>query len=120
MEMCRTLTDYNFRNNTPLSNAKIREDIRKVTEKDSISDANNAGDIVHTQTPQFMDLGLLTINALYEGIGISNPTTRIRRPSDGAHWSEPNHVFVENTVVGVSEAKSNYYYNYKTEFQIWK
>ena len=33
-EMRDTLTDYNDRNNTPLSNAKIREAIRKVTEEE--------------------------------------------------------------------------------------
>ena len=35
-EMFNTLTDYNDRNNTPLSNDNIREAIRKVTEKELI------------------------------------------------------------------------------------
>ena len=39
---------------------------------------------------------------------------------DGAHWSAPNYIFGETTAVGVIEANSDYGYNYKTEFQIWK
>ena len=39
--MCRTLTDYNDHNNTPLSNKKIREEIRKVMEEESITNAND-------------------------------------------------------------------------------
>ena len=38
-EMCNTLTDYNDCNNTPLSNAKIQEEICKVMEEESIRDA---------------------------------------------------------------------------------
>ena len=32
----------------------------------------------------------------------------------------PNHIFGENIVVGVRDAKFGYDYNCKTEFQIWK
>ena len=39
--MFKTLTDYNNRNNTPLSNAKFQEAIPQVIEKESIEDANN-------------------------------------------------------------------------------
>ena len=39
--MYKTLTDYNDRNNTPLSNANIREAMLKVIEEESIADANN-------------------------------------------------------------------------------
>ena len=40
-EMYKTLFDYNERNNTILSNAKIREAIRKVIEEESTVDSNN-------------------------------------------------------------------------------
>ena len=73
---------------------------------------NLAADPIQTQTPQFMDMGFLTINALGESSGISTPATRIRRSPDSAHWSAPNLVFGETTAVGVSEAKSYYDYNY--------
>ena len=67
-----------------------------------------------------MALGFSIINSLDESSGLSTPTTIIRMPADGSHWSAPNHVFGENTAVGVSESKSDYDYNYKTLSQIWK
>ena len=73
-----------------------------------------------TQTPQFVDLGGSANNALYEGSGLSNPATRIRTPTDGAHWSATYHIFVETTAVGVSEAKSDYGYNFKLSFKFGK
>ena len=79
-----------------------------------------ASDPIKNQTPQFMDLGFLTINALDKISGLSNPATRIQRPTDGYHWSASTHVFGEAKSVGLSEAKSDYDYNYKMEFQIWK
>ena len=66
-----------------------------------------AADPVQTKTSEFMDLGFSTINALYEGSGISTPTTIIQKPMDGAHWSRSNHVFGETKAVGMSEAKSD-------------
>ena len=81
---------------------------------------NFADDAVQTQTPQFMVLVFSTINALDESSGLVIPATIIQKPMDGSHWSAPNHVFGGTTELGVSEAKSDYDYNYKTEFQIWK
>ena len=40
-EMYRTLTDYNDRINTPLSNANDQEAIHKVIEEESMVDTNN-------------------------------------------------------------------------------
>ena len=48
------------------------------------------------------------------------PATIILRPADIAHWSAHNHIFGETTEVGVLEEKSDYDYNFKTNFQIWK
>ena len=78
---------------------------------------NLTTDPVKTKTPQFVDFGLATINALYEGSGISTPTTIIRRPIYGDHWNTLNNIFGETIVVGLSEVKSDYDYNYKTDFQ---
>ena len=39
--MCNNVTDYNDRNNMPLYNANIREEICKVMEEESITDSNN-------------------------------------------------------------------------------
>ena len=50
-EMFKTLTDYNDRENTPLSNSSIREEISKVMEEESISDANNVTADTFSHTP---------------------------------------------------------------------
>ena len=79
-----------------------------------------AAGTVQNQTPKFMDLGFMTINALDVKSGLSTPATITLRPMNGAHWSVHIHVFGETIAVGVSEAKSDYDYNYITEFLIWK
>ena len=76
---------------------------------------NFAADTIQTQKTQFMDLGFYSINVLDESSGLSTPNTRIRRPTNGVHWSAPNHVFGETTAVVVSKAKYDFDYNYKTE-----
>ena len=63
---------------------------------------NFASDPVQTQTPQFMDLGFSTINALDEGSGISTPTNIIRSIRYGSHWIAPDHVVGETIAVGVN------------------
>ena len=73
-------------------------------------------DPVQTQTLQFVDLGISTINTLDEGSSLSTPDIRIRRPTDSYHWSAPNYIFGEATAVVVSEEKSDYDYYYKTVF----
>ena len=75
---------------------------------------------IQTQTPQFVDMGFLTIDALDDNSGFHTPATIIWRPTDGAHWSTPNNICGEITILGVSKANSDCNYNYKTEFQIWK
>ena len=67
-----------------------------------------------------MELGFSTINPSDEKRGLKPPATRIQRPTDGAHWSAPNHLFCEATVTGMSATKMDRNYNYKTELQIWK
>ena len=39
---------------------------------------------------------------------------------DGTHWSAQDHDFGEATAVGVSEAKLDHDYNYKTGLKFWK
>ena len=69
---------------------------------------------VQILTPQLVYSGLLTIDALDKGSGLSTPDTRILKPADVAHWSTPNHIFGETTSVVLSKAKSDYDYKYKT------
>ena len=71
---------------------------------------------VQNQTPKLVDLGIATINALTEVSGLSTPATRIWRPTDGDHWRAPDNIFGKTIAVVVSDSKSGYNYNYKTEF----
>ena len=59
-------------------------------------------DVIQNQSPKFIDLGFLNINALDESTGLSIPVTRIQRPMDGFHWSVRDYVFGEATAVGMS------------------
>ena len=67
-----------------------------------------------------MDMGSSAINTFYEISGLSTPTTRIQRPTDGSHWITPDHIFGEATELVMCAVKSDHDYNFKTEFQIWK
>ena len=78
-----------------------------------------AADVVQTQTPQLMDLGLPTIKILDERGVLGTPDTRIWRPTDGSCRSVPNNIFGQATAVEMSAAKSNHDYNYKTDLEIW-
>ena len=77
---------------------------------------NFSSNIVQSEAPQFVDLGLPAVNTSNEFCIISTPATRIRSPKDGSHWSAPDHVFGEATAVGISGARSDQYYSYKTHF----
>ena len=79
-----------------------------------------AANPVQTQTPKFIDMGFLNVNALDESSGRSNPVNINQRPKYGSHWRAPDHGFGEATAVVMSGAKSDHDYNSKTEFQIWK
>ena len=76
--------------------------------------------VVQTEVPQFMDLGIPAVNTSHE-FGIQGtPATRIRRPTAGSHWSAPDHVFGKLPAVGMSSAKSEEDYSYRIDFQIWR
>ena len=77
---------------------------------------NFVGDVVQIQTPKFIDLEFATINTFYESSVLSTPANRILRPTNGSHWSAPDHVFDEATAVGMSVSKSDHDYKYRTEF----
>ena len=79
---------------------------------------NLAEDPVNIPAPQFVYLGLSTINALDKGSSLCTPSTIVGKPTDGAHWRAPNHIFGETTAVGndVIAEKYDYDYNYQTDF----
>ena len=39
---------------------------------------------------------------------------------DGYHWRAPDHILGGTTVVVMSAENSDYDYNYKTDFEIWR
>ena len=78
------------------------------------------GDVVQTQTPQLMDMGLVIINTLDESSLLRTLATRIRRLTDGPHLSAPDRVFGEVTAVVMIAENSDHDYNYKTYFEIWR
>ena len=65
-----------------------------------------------------MDLGLLPVNTLNEFGILGTPSTGIRRPTDGFHWSAPDNVFGKATLFGMSAERSDQEYNYKTDSEI--
>ena len=78
-----------------------------------------AADPVQNQTPQFVNFGLSTVDALDKGAGLWTPATRFGRPMDVDHMvTEPNRDG-KNRVVG-DAVRENSDYNYKTYLEIWK
>ena len=77
-----------------------------------------ASNVVQTKAPQFVDLGLPDVNTSDEFSILGTPATRIRSPTDRSHWSVMDHVFGEAKAVGMSAARSDRDYSYKTDFEI--
>ena len=112
------VVDVNFPNDLDYASIFSKVIVQKLS-NGSIDDLylhcsmNFAANTIQTQTPQFMDVVFSTINSLDKKSVISTPATRIQRPTDGSHWSMPDHVFGKATAVGISEAKSYHDYNCK-------
>ena len=68
--------------------------------------------VVRTKAPHFVDLGLLSINALDEVNIFGTPPIRIIRPKYGPNWSVPDHVFGEATAVETSTTRPEQYYSF--------
>ena len=61
---------------------------------------------VVTEAPNFMDLVIPDVNTSNEFNTFGTPTIRIRRTTDGPHWSAPDHIFGEATTFGMSGIRS--------------
>ena len=71
-----------------------------------------AADPVNIPEPQFVYLGLSTIDALDKGSSLFTPATTVVRPTYVTHWSAPYHILVKTTSVGDAViANSDYIYN---------
>ena len=80
---------------------------------------NLAADPINNPLPQFVHLGIYTINALDKGASIWTPANIVRRPMDVTHYSAPIRIFgktkaVEDTVSEKSD------YNYKIDYENWR
>ena len=77
---------------------------------------DSTSNAVGTGTPNFVYLGLVAVNALDKFNTFGTPATRVRIPTDGPHFSAPNHVFGEATSVGIFRTRSKLDYSYKIGF----
>ena len=50
-------------------------------------------DVVQTKSPQFVDLGLLSIKTFNESSVFGTTSNTIRRQTDVSHWSAPDSIF---------------------------
>ena len=76
-------------------------------------------DTVNIPEPQFIDLGLSTIDTLDKGTSLWTPATRVGRPTDVSHWSMSEHIFGKYTAVRNAVIKKSDYNN-KTDFETWR
>ena len=88
--------------------------------KDPNGDGSPLSNVVQTKAPQFVDLGIPSVNTSYEFDILGTPATRIIRLTNEFHWSAMDNVFGEATYVRTSAARSNQNYRYKTDFEIWR
>ena len=119
-----TAVDRKFPNNlysTSISSKVISDKLYDCSSWDlyTCCGKNFAADPVQTHTPQFVDLGIYTINESDEGSGLSAPNNIILNLTDGPIGERLIIFLAKPTAVGVIEAKSDYDYNYKFDFQIW-
>ena len=79
-----------------------------------------ASKAVQTKAPHFVELELPAVNTSDELGILSTPATRIRRQTDGSHWSAPDHVFWRiSSSCNERNRVPEQDYSYKTGFGIW-
>ena len=78
---------------------------------------NLTRDSVLTESPNFMNLGLLSVHTLDELEYVFTPNNRIGRPTDGSNWPPPGHSIGEVKEDRVSRTGSEQNYNTKTDFE---
>ena len=74
-------------------------------------------DTVLSKIPNFMDLGLLSVNTTNELGCVVISTIISRRPTDGAYWLPPGHYINEAAVDRVIGTKAKNHLNFKSEFE---
>ena len=80
---------------------------------------NLVSDTGNIPAPQFIDLGISTIDSLDKSASLCNPAIIVGSPTNSAHRSAKYYIFGINTAVrGAVSAKSDY--RYKNNFDIWR
>ena len=72
---------------------------------------------VFTQNPNFINLGLTSVNTIDKIGSISVPTTRVGRPTSRSDWIQHEHDIEEATTERVSETRANSDYILKSDFE---
>ena len=70
-----------------------------------------------SESPNFMNFWLSSVNTTDELGSVCVPTTSVGRPTDGSNWLPPGHNISEAALDRVSETKSKNHYNSKSEFE---
>ena len=119
-----TSIDGHFTNNLvapPIFTEVLCEKLSESSNRDiyTLYWLNLLADPVNIPAPQFVDLGISTIDALSKGASLWTPATRVGRSTDATYWIAPDHIFGRTTAIGDSvSAKSDY--KYKTDFETWR
>ena len=74
-------------------------------------------DAVLTKSPNFMNIGLLSVHTLDELGSFFIPTTRFGRPMAGSKWLLPGHLIGEVSADRVIRTRLEQKYNPKTDFE---
>ena len=78
---------------------------------------NFGSDTVLSESPDFMDFGLSSVNTTDELGSVFVPTTNVGRSKDGYNCLPPGYNISESTVDRVIGTKAKNHYNFKSEFE---
>ena len=78
---------------------------------------NSGSNVVFAQNPNFISLGIASVNTTDKLGSISNPTTRFRRSTRSSDWIHHGHDIEEATEYRVSETIANIDYILKSDFE---
>ena len=75
---------------------------------------NFGSDTVLSESPNFMDFGLSSVNKMDELGSVFFHTNRSGTPMDSSNWLPPGHGISEATADRVSGTKAKNHYNFKS------
>ena len=81
------------------------------------SHMNFGSDTVLSESPNFMNFGLSSVNTMDEIGSVFVPTTRDRIPTNGSNWLLPGHDISEATADIMRKTKTKNHYNFNSDFE---